>query len=476
MDKNSNVQYLNAQVLFESNTAEYTGGAIQINDMDAENPCCPFNHINLSPESPDSGLIFKNNAARFGGDDIYGGQLDQAFVYHENNVTRCIQILQQTITFLLSRTLSSISSKPSRVCLCNSNYNPDCLQVFDSRDAYPGEDITVSVFAVGQSFGTSAGYVNAQLLLSDTFSLNPTLGYQQQYQVVEQYTCNFLTYTISSHPQLVILVLTTETELIQNYGSEADVNQSIQEYNMNHRSYVPKSLLDFPVYINVTLKHCPSAFNLTGVLPKCACFPRLLEIDGVKCRISKREVERSGTVWIGNSTNHSSAAVLFSKYCPYNYCNPATVNIFNYFAAQCQWGHSGRLCGECPKGMSLTLGASKCRQCSNNHLGLLAVFAVGGVALVTFLKVTDLTTAGGLINGLILYSNLVKAGSYLYFPYSTYLQPFQLFIDWLNLDFGIEVCFFNGLDGYWKTWLQFVFPVCVSSLSVGHITDNDSLG
>ena len=169
VDKNSNVQYLNAQVLFESNTAEYTGGAIQINDMDAENPCCPFNHI-LSPESPDSGLIiFKNNAARFGGDDIYGGQLDQAFVYHENNVTRCIQILQQTITFLLSRTLSSISSKPSRVCLCNSNYNPDCLQVFDSRDAYPGEDITVSVFAVGQSFGTSAGYVNAQLLLSDTF-------------------------------------------------------------------------------------------------------------------------------------------------------------------------------------------------------------------------------------------------------------------------------------------------------------------
>ena len=28
-----------------------------------------------------------------------------------------------------------------------------------------------------------------------------------------------------------------------------------------------------------------------------------------------------------------------------------------------------------------------------------------------------------------------------------------------NLDFGIETCFYNGLDTYSKTWLQFVFPV-----------------
>ena len=28
-----------------------------------------------------------------------------------------------------------------------------------------------------------------------------------------------------------------------------------------------------------------------------------------------------------------------------------------------------------------------------------------------------------------------------------------------NLNFGIETCFYNGLDTYSKTWLQFVFPV-----------------
>ena len=36
-----------------------------------------------------------------------------------------------------------------------------------------------------------------------------------------------------------------------------------------------------------------------------------------------------------------------------------------------------------------------------------------------------------------------------------------MFIAWLNLDFGIEVCFFDGLDAYWKTWLQFAFPIYI---------------
>ena len=36
-----------------------------------------------------------------------------------------------------------------------------------------------------------------------------------------------------------------------------------------------------------------------------------------------------------------------------------------------------------------------------------------------------------------------------------------VFIAWLNLDLGIETCFADGLNGYWKTWLQFVFPVYI---------------
>ena len=43
------------------------------------------------------------------------------------------------------------------------------------------------------------------------------------------------------------------------------------------------------------------------------------------------------------------------------------------------------------------------------------------------------------------------------------------FISWLNLDLGIEVCLFDGLDGYWNTWLQFVFPAYLFLLMSGII-------
>ena len=31
----------------------------------------------------------------------------------------------------------------------------------------------------------------------------------------------------------------------------------------------------------------------------------------------------------------------------------------------------------------------------------------------------------------------------------------------MNLDFGFQTCFFDGLDAYTQTWLQFVFPLYV---------------
>ena len=47
------------------------------------------------------------------------------------------------------------------------------------------------------------------------------------------------------------------------------------------------------------------------------------------------------------------------------------------------------------------------------------------------------------------------------FPHSTSNKLLSIFIAWLNLDLGIETCFYNGLDAYAKTWLQFLFPVYI---------------
>ena len=34
----------------------------------------------------------------------------------------------------------------------------------------------------------------------------------------------------------------------------------------------------------------------------------------------------------------------------------------------------------------------------------------------------------------------------------------------LNLDLGITTCFYEGMDVYAKTWLQFVFPIYIWSI------------
>ena len=125
---------------------------------------------------------------------------------------------------------------------------------------------------------------------------------------------------------------------------------------------------------------------------------------------------------------------------------------------QCSFHHSGALCGACEPGLSLALGSPQClSHCSNHYISLLTAFSIAGLVLVLFIKILDLTVAVGTINGLIFYANIIQAAQDTFIPASD-TNPLTVFTAWLNLDLGIETCFFHGLDGYWKTWLQFVFP------------------
>ena len=109
------------------------------------------------------------------------------------------------------------------------------------------------------------------------------------------------------------------------------------------------------------------------------------------------------------------------------------------------------------EGYSLVLGTSHCKQCTNSHLALLIPFAVMGVALVFLLLVCKLTVATGVLSGLVFYANIIGVNRTIFLPADS-PDAFSMFIAWLNLDFGIETCFYNGMDAYSKTWLQFVFP------------------
>ena len=45
------------------------------------------------------------------------------------------------------------------------------------------------------------------------------------------------------------------------------------------------------------------------------------------------------------------------------------------------------------------------------------------------------------------------------------ILPFRIFLAWLNLEFGIESCFIEGLSAFWSSWLQFIFPLYIWTIT-----------
>ena len=163
--------------------------------------------------------------------------------------------------------------------------------------------------------------------------------------------------------------------------------------------------------------------------------------------------------WVGYDSH--SQGLIIHPHCPFDYCVNFTVHFpLNNTDAQCAHNRSGLLCGSCMKNYSLVLGTYHCKKCTNSHLALLVPFALMGITLVIFLFVCKLTVATGTLSGLVFYANIIGMNRNIFLPMES-TDALSVFTAWLNLDFGIETCFYNGLDAYSKTWLQFVFPVYI---------------
>ena len=471
----------NSRVTFVGNRAIHTGGAMYIlpSIFTAPNSrisilYCTLYHcffdfsvsssstcfLNLNDiESSTKQLIFTNNTAGQGGDVVYGGSLGTTSYTNKSCLSKFLEI-----SVINPKTLSPISSDPSRVCFCNKSGIPDCLTTYHPTVfyIYPGQKISISAVAVGQNFGTVAGSVFAQFLYN---KLTQQLDVRESAQEVQHSHCNQLTYTIFYSPvedHHTLLILTAVKRSITE--TEEIITQQISKY----RDGRTDGILDTPVYVQLNSMPCPPGFLLGASFPqKCNCNNQLHSLPDVKCNIQNSTLQRRGLVWIGPLTddNDTITDVVSSEHCPLNYCNVEPVSFqLNVSSAQCNYNHSGCVCGGCQPGLSLALGSAKCMKCSNKYLALLIPFALAGVVLVLFIKLLDLTVSHGLINGLIFYANIIKPNEHIFLPQGN-ANPLTLFISWLNLDLGIETCFFSGLTSYSKAWLQFVFPFYIWAIA-----------
>ena len=130
----------------------------------------------------------------------------------------------------------------------------------------------------------------------------------------------------------------------------------------------------------------------------------------------------------------------------------------------------------CRPGQGLSLGSSRCIQCPENWhrdlIGIVIAAFVAGIALVIFMLALNMTVAVGTLNGILFYANIVAANADTYFCHSckeTDLVPsvHNVFISWLNLDIGFDVCFFISKGStisdvaqpiIYKALLQLAFP------------------
>ena len=450
----------NSRMVFNGNRAIDTGGAVYIVTRtfytrdDDDHMICTNCFLNLSDSSSAKQLIFTNNSAGEGGDVLYGGSIDSTCPNIMIDDASCLSRFLK-ISTINPKTISPISSDPSRVCFCNERGIPDCSPIDHPAvfSIYSGQKIGISAVVVGQNFGTVAGTVFAQFIYENHLP-QPQFDVRESAQEVKHIHCNQLVYTIfSSINNNRYLIFTAVRR------KEQRITQQFGYFD------VP---LDIPVCVVVTLMPCPPGFLIsTSDLPKCDCNNQLFSLPDVACNIQYSTLQRRGLVWIGPFTddNDTITDVVSSENCPLNYCKDEAVSFqLNVSSAQCNYNHSGLVCGGCQPGLSLALGSAQCLKCSNKYLALLIPFTLAGVVLVLFIKLLDLTVSHGLINGLIFYANIIKPNEYLFLPQGN-TNPLTLYISWLNLDLGIETCFFSGLTAYGKAWLQFAFPFYIWAIA-----------
>ncbi len=494
-----------AHISFINNSVSEVGGAIWVtpyapqspfySSTTAYPPC--FYQLTFDLAEPlgnqtlPVSVTFSGNKARTGGDDIYGAALQSNCKMTPNQQIDSYMV-QDKIFLFYNRTPSSITSSPKRVCLCE-NGEPLCVTDMNlnttsygaqtelnydyETSATPGEKFNLSVALVGNDFGLVTGGVYALDTSGEDVSFLFYPG--EKLQPITDLRCTdieYSVYPVRENTATANLILSTDSNsasvqlVVFQTPFSFDYPDSIRKYfNENE---ITAQLLNAPVFVRITILPCPLGQSLANeTFEQCKCQPELRKF-AKSCTVinSIGVLYRNGTNWIGTHLFNNTTTILANKYCPFGYCKsePLEVNL-SYPDIQCALNHSGVLCGGCPPGLSLAIGSSRCIHCpDNNHVALLVVFIVAGVALVLFIKLLDITVAHGTINGLILYANIIWINQGIFFPVlneqtdknlPNFYYFLRVFVAWLNLDFGIETCFIKGLDAYGKTWLQFVFPI-----------------
>ena len=432
---------LTAEMSFKNNHAEIFGGAIYVIQAGTEfyDKVIDSNSIfycfwQLSEHVNDTVtkkfFFFQNNTAGSAGSVLYGDITDRCILYSRlvrNSILSPNQyaFFNNFSEFNDQHGNSVISSRPIKVCFCENttglNSTVNCSKASQSYESFPGSEITLNIAVVGNQNGLTPGVVQIQNANSVSDMVTTSINA----------TCTEIVYSVK---------IKNSTEMVKTIQITTNEQKIVND--------------TFPLSIDIGILPCAKGFYLSTITGICECVEEA-SLNG-KCFPSLQLVERSGNVWIGYDDQLNCTVV--DPNCPFDYCLFSAVNVtLSNPSNQCAHDRIGRLCGRCPDSLSLVFGSNACKDCSENAYVLMIIpFGLAGIALVCFLLFLNLTVSVGTINGIVFFANIVK----IYEPISP-IKPIPFlsqFISWINLDLGIESCFYNKMSAIEKIVLQFVFP------------------
>ncbi len=367
-------------------------------------------------------MFMNNNTATLSGEDIYGGLLDRCTVSQnaEYDISSGLDYIHNTIK---SSTELSISSRPVQVMFCNNDYN-----IISTRK---GKTFKISFMAVDQVGNPMNATIRSSVITES--GVGRLREGQAEQKVGNQ--CTELEYNVFSQDS------SAQVEL---YAEGPCINLGISRQ-----------------LINISFQPCTCPIGLKPIQSdtecKCDCDLDLQQRHQItNCSEENGTIKLDSNIWIEfiNTTNGTGYVV---SNCVFDYCieKPFDISLSNP-DEQCAYNRSGVLCGECEPGLSVMFATSNCKECSNLYLLLLIPFALAGILLVALILVLNITIATGNIHGLIFYANIVAANRVIFLLNIT--NFLTVFISWVNLDLGIETCFYDGMNSQAKVLLQLVFP------------------
>ena len=217
-----------------------------------------------------------------------------------------------------------------------------------------------------------------------------------------------------------------------------------------------EALVDLNIIVHLT--NCSDGFVFNNETFTCDC--EIMDfLDDVMCT-NNGLIMYPEDNWIGRDENDN----YIQAECILDFCKPGVSRLnFSERDSQCTNGRSGILCGQCAEGYSRKIGSTVCGPCKDSYgLLLILLFAALGITLFVVLALFNITITDGYINGFIFYANIVGVYTATFLPDTDaasagYLP--RVLIAFLNLNFGIETCFYTGATELSLAGLRLLFPV-----------------